>query len=445
MDWMEWFLDLLSAGLAVAVPAVTCAAIGYAVHQRFQKGGGTAAVVVIGDFGRSPRMQYHTASLSAVCSKVYVIAVKGRQPCEAVQRCENVDTKYMLDPKRSILSLFPARTPWVVLALAKVIDQVLSLCVLLFWTMPKVDVMLVQNPPAVPILPLAVAACALRGTHLIIDWHNLGCTILKMDGRGPVAVRLYAAIERGFGGLASSHLCVCRALRSFLESDWKVLTHSNSVVMYDHAPSFFSRVGPLGAHRLFCVPLLSPPRTAHARGDTVGGTMLLTGCKDTFPRIFTEVGEFAGHNEAVGWKPDRPAILVSATSWTIDEDVGMLLDALSQLETKLRDGTLDESAYPRHVVVFITGQGGALKEQYDLRIARLNAQCERVFVGTGYLDSFADYASLLGSADLGISLHNSSSGLDLPMKIVDMFGTSLPVLAYHFDTLDELVTKDNGE
>lgn len=56
-----------------------------------------------------------------------------------------------------------------------------------------------------------------------------------------------------------------------------------------------------------------------------------------------------------------------------------------------------------------------------------------------------EYRSILKIADLGISLHYSSSGLDLPMKIVDLFGSGVPVLSMNYPAIGELVKENiNG-
>jgi len=94
------------------------------------------------------------------------------------------------------------------------------------------------------------------------------------------------------------------------------------------------------------------------------------------------------------------------------------------------------------ILLFVTGKG-PLKEFYVERIEQLQLQC--VAIRTVWLEP-GDYPILLGCADLGVSLHASSSGVDLPMKVVDMFGSHVPVCALGYSCLaEEMVTEgENG-
>ncbi|KAJ1672411.1 mannosyltransferase [Coemansia sp. RSA 25] len=134
----------------------------------------------------------------------------------------------------------------------------------------------------------------------------------------------------------------------------------------------------------------------------------------------------------VEMRRDRPMLVVSSTSWTADEDFSILLEALALYDKAAIVQQPPGARLPR-LVVLITGKG-PLRGFYESEIARL--QLGSVSIITAWL-SAEDYPLLLGSADLGISLHTSSSGLDLPMKVVDMLGCGTPVIG-------ELVTGDNG-
>jgi beta-1,4-mannosyltransferase len=99
------------------------------------------------------------------------------------------------------------------------------------------------------------------------------------------------------------------------------------------------------------------------------------------------------------------------------------------------------------ILAIITGKGPQ-KADYRKKIEQLEAEdkLEMVVIKTAWLQ-FHDYTSLLGAADLGISLHMSSSGVDLPMKVVDMFGAGLPVVGWsNFEAWVELVVEGvNGK
>jgi beta-1,4-mannosyltransferase len=248
----------------------------------------------------------------------------------------------------------------------------------LLWHVGRPDLILVQNPPALPTLPGALLAARAHRARLVIDWHNLGYTMLALRlGPDHPAVRLVRWCEESLGRRAHAHLAVSRALRAELVDGG---TRLGEVAVFHDRPA--AGFAPLGARE-----------RAAVRGHL---------CADL----------------GVPGAPGDVALVVSPTSWTADEDFDLLIDALP----------LCARSVGGPVLLLVTGDGPR-RATFEARTARLTPG--RVHVRTAWLAP-AEYRRVLGAADLGLCLHRSSSGLDLPMKVSDMIGAGLPVLALDY-------------
>jgi beta-1,4-mannosyltransferase len=249
--------------------------------------------------------------------------------------------------------------------------------------------------------------------------------------------------ERILAPLADAHLTVTHAMEVWLGEHFNV--HGTNVrVLYDKPPMLFRPTTIDEEHELF------------QRLDLEGENEQLHGWlyrdnnddddvhNEQIPSEETLFTQCILHNSKPIIQPrqNRPALLVSSTSWTPDEDFSVLLEALEKLhalitlECEVDASTSSSSSFP-NILVVVTGKGPQ-KEYFLPLLHQFNKQHQYIKIITLWLEA-SDYPKLLGCATLGVCLHTSTSGLDLPMKVLDMFGCEVPVCAIGFDCLDELV------
>ena len=351
-------------------------------------------------------MQYHALAFASSLAEVDLVGYAGSAPQRAVRDHAHITCHLLPPPLLQRHHRLP-RLLFLGYALLKVLRQSWQLLWMLLFIVSKPTFIVMQNPPAVPTLLIALLVARLRAAKLVIDWHNFGYTMLSLQlGQKHPAVRLARWYEHVMGRRADAHLCVSRAMQTELQRHWHL---QNVSVLYDRPAEVFAPTPLFERQALF--------------------------------RRLPETATFLP-----GYRPeasDRPALIVSSTSWTADEDFSILLDAASRWDALIRrhEEQKPERLFPQ-VYMLITGKG-PLREFYEEHIARL--RLHKIHVQTLWL-AIEDYPLLLGAADLGLCLHRSSSGLDLPMKIADMFGSGLPVCALDYGPcLTELVRHgENG-
>eukprot|EP01048_Picozoa_sp_COSAG05_P030495 COSAG05_NODE_10619_length_555_cov_1.006579_1_plen_74_part_10 len=72
---------------------------------------------------------------------------------------------------------------------------------------------------------------ALRGCVVVVDWHNLGYTVLAENslGAGHPLVSVARHYEQVVGARFDAHLCVTRSFRGWLKDTWGI----EAAVLYD--------------------------------------------------------------------------------------------------------------------------------------------------------------------------------------------------------------------
>ncbi|KAG1758034.1 glycosyltransferase family 33 protein [Suillus lakei] len=405
----------------------------------------SVAILVLGDVGRSPRMMYHAESFAKLKFNTYLIGYKGSKPIPSLTSLPYIRLSYLSEPPS-----FVTRIPFALAAPIKILYQISTILYTLVFDIPRPpEFIMVQNPPSIPTLALVWLVGGIMGSKVIIDWHNLGYSILALKlGKTHPLVNIAKRFESIFGSSAYAHLFVTNAMRNRLVQEWGLIGHK--AVLHDRPPSHFHKCPPLEVHELF-VRLgrsIPPSLAAFLPSASLPYSTQLTEVHG-LPPYSTSHASALSSLSTPSLRKDRPALLVSSTSWTPDEDFGVLLEALKLYESRAREVNLidcensqskrnseERQVLPR-IWMIITGKG-PLKERYMAEVDLLQKSWQYVRCTSLWLEA-EDYPLLLGSADLGISLHSSSSALDLPMKIVDMFGCGLPVCALDFACLPELV------
>ncbi|KAI5970311.1 ALG1 [Candida margitis] len=381
-----WLYYLLAA--YISLPILAYKLLPYFFHSRRASTRKSVLILVLGDLGHSPRMCYHALSFSKIGYDVSLCGYIETRPPEEVVDDLNIDI-VPIGVVHNVHSL-----PFVIFAIQKIFTQLKQLVKILWDKGAGIDVVMIQNPPSIPILLIVLLFKLFihRQWKVVIDWHNLNYTILNLrfQNINHPLVRLMKFYESFLGRFADLNITVTKQMKKFLINDFG-FDKSKVTTFYDRPGMQFKPAEN------------KQPRKEH--------------------EIFQDVKNI-----------EQYRILISSTSFTPDEDFDVLLDALELYDKS------DKSTTPP-ILLIVTGKG-PLKEKFVQRVIELDYS-PKVIVKTAWLTS-EDYPIILAQADLGISLHTSSSGIDLPMKIVDFFGCGVPVISLSFPAINELVKEGNN-
>lgn len=375
-------------------------------------------IIVLGDLGHSPRMLNHVSSFLKLGYRVKLCGyLESDIEFNLFNGKDEDGNEYInnlsINEIKVIKNNF--KLPYILFGILKIFIQIFELIKLLLGLInEETRYILIQNPPSIPLL---LIICLLKSIkypflNLIIDWHNLNFTILNLrfKNENHFIIKFLKNYEKFLSYKFSDlNLTVSSKLKEFLINEFKI-NKDKIVIVYDK-------------------PIKQIFKTLTIDDDKENGNLEKMNIINSHKEIFSN-----------GFDIENDKILITSTSFTEDEDFNLLIKSLIEFEKYLQDSKFNNNNNKK-IYMIITGKGP--KRDYYMNLIK-NEKFEKIIIKNVWL-KIEDYPKILKISDLGISLHYSSSGLDLPMKIVDLFGCGIPVISMNFPSISELVKNNiNG-
>ena len=120
-------------------------------------------------------------------------------------------------------------------AILRILFQIFQLCYI--FLSESYDYILVQNPPCVPLLFVlaALKTLKLNRSTIIIDWHNYGYSIMRVNRVSKLLVFFAKIYEMLFGRAGDEPLCVSRAMQVDIVNKMRINARNAPFVLYDKA------------------------------------------------------------------------------------------------------------------------------------------------------------------------------------------------------------------
>jgi beta-1,4-mannosyltransferase len=208
--------------------------------------------------------------------------------------------------------------------------------------------------------------------------------------------RMLCAISSSRSGICSTHHC-----RSCISPSHAFFFRGRQAVLFDRPPHHFHRASPPEVHEVQ-FSTLSPPLYANLPQlflrlrESLPTTLYSSFFPESAPPYSTPLTHIKTPNSTTATatlampfpstsshpstrlstptlRPDRPALIVSSTSWTPDEDFSILLDALGIYERRAREVNGESGSRLPKVLAILTGKG-PLKDKYMNEVSRLQDQ-----------------------------------------------------------------------